>query len=166
MSGGYEIVVWVVLIAASVTDLLWGKIYNPLTLTAMAGGVLVRLGVDGVSSLWISLPALLTAFLIYFPLYYLKTLAAGDVKLLMAISTWMNSTWVIRLAILTLLVGAVVGLFVLLKEKGIQKSTESVIRALKSPTDSKTSMTRMPFGPAFLCSFLILKIAESKGWLL
>lgn len=166
MSEGYEIVVWVVLIAASVTDLLWGKIYNHLTLTAMGTGVLVRLFLEGYSSLFITLPAIFIAFSLFFPLYYLKTLAAGDVKLLMGIAPWLDMHWVIRLSAMTIIIGAGVGLFVLIKKKGLHQSAMSIVEILKSPKKSTSSTTRMPFGPAFLCSLLFLKIAESKGWLL
>jgi prepilin peptidase CpaA len=164
MSEGYEIVVWIILIVASITDLLWGKIYNYLTLTSLGSGVLVRFALEGSPSFAITLPAIVTALCLFFPLYYLKTLAAGDVKLLMAVAPWANFQWVIHLAITTILLGALVGLFVLLKKKGLKKSAQSMGEAVKAPTHSFNQMTRMPFAPAFLCSLLFLKIAEFKGW--
>lgn len=166
MSGGYEIVLWIILIAASVTDLLWGKIYNSLTLTSVGAGVLIRLALGGVSSISISLLAIGTAFILFFPLYYFKVLAAGDVKLLMAIGAWSNSDFVMRIGFTAVLVGALVGLFVLLKKKGVRNSASSVADAVSfDPKDIK-KRTRMPFGPAFLCSYLFFKIAELKGWVL
>jgi prepilin peptidase CpaA len=165
MFEGYEVVVWFVLIVASVTDLRWGKIYNHLTLTSMGAGVLVRLGLEGTASLQITLVSLATAFAIFFPLYYLKTLAAGDVKLLMAIAPWGNVHWVIRLSLTSIVLGALVGLCILIRKKGVLKSAASMAQAFQSPKTTNNKMTRMPFAPAFLCSFLFLKISEAKGWL-
>jgi len=150
MSGGYEIVLWFILIAASVTDLLWGKIYNPLTLTFIVGGVLVRFFLDGLPSATPAIYSVGTAFLLFFPLYYLKVLAAGDVKLLMAIGAWANSELVIRLGLVAIVLGAVVGAIVLIRKKMLSQKPKT--------------LTRMPFVPAFLCSLLFLKIAEFKGW--
>ncbi|MFM8314136.1 MAG: prepilin peptidase [Deltaproteobacteria bacterium] len=166
MSGGYEIVLWIILIAASVTDLLWGKIYNSLTLTSMGAGVLIRLALGGVSSTSVSILAISTAFILFFPLYYFKVLAAGDVKLLMAIGAWSNTDFVVRIGFTSILVGAVVGFWVLLKKKGIRKSASSVADAVNFNPKDIQKRTRMPFGPAFLCSFLFFKIAELKGWAL
>jgi Flp pilus assembly protein protease CpaA len=148
MSGGYEIVLWVLLIVASATDLLWGKIYNHLTLSSIALGIIARLYLGGIPSLTESLIGTTVAFILFFPLYYFKVFAAGDVKLLMAIGTWSNYQLVLRLSLVAILLGALVGIWVLLKKQRTEKK----------------QLTRMPFGPAFLCSFLFLKIAEFKGW--
>ncbi len=164
MSGGYEIVLWFILVVASITDLLWGKIYNHLTLTFMGAGVLVRLFLEGPPSLTPSISAVATAFILFFPLYYLKTLAAGDVKLMMAFGAWANPELVIHLGLTAIILSAPVGLFILLRKKGVQKSASSIATALKFKSEDSKKMTRMPFGPAFLCSFLFLKIAEFKGW--
>jgi prepilin peptidase CpaA len=148
MSGGYEVVLWVLLIVASATDLLWGKIYNHLTLSSIAAGMIARFYFGGVSSLTESLIGTAVAFTLFFPLYYLKVFAAGDVKLLMAVGTWSNYQFVLRLSLIAILFGAVIGFLVVLKKRQAEKK----------------QLTRMPFGPAFLCSFLFLKIAELKGW--
>jgi len=152
MSGGYEIVVWFILIAASVTDLLWGKIYNHLTLTFIVGGVIVRLFLEGFPSASNAIYSIGTAFILFFPLYYLKVLAAGDVKLLMAIGAWANSEWVIRISLTSIVIGAVVGAFIMIRKR--------------MGSQEPQTLTRMPFGPAFLCSLLFLKIAEFKGWVI
>ncbi len=164
MSGGYEIVLWILLIVASATDLLWGKIYNHLTFSSIAIGVVTRLVLQGMPSSTTSLTAIAAAFLFFFPLYYLKTLAAGDVKLLMAVGAWSDTELVIHLGLTAIFMGAIVGLIILLNKKGLQKTLSSIFTALKFESKKESQMTRMPFAPAFLCSFLILKIAEFKGW--
>jgi len=164
MSGGYEIVLWSILIVASVTDLLWGKIYNHLTLTSVVAGVTIRFFGDGLPSVYDSLLGIATAFILFFPLYYLKVLAAGDVKLLMAIGAWSHPALVLRIGLTAIVLGAIVGGYLLVRKNGGKAALTSMSKAINFKPEHESKMTRMPFGPAFLCSLLILKIAELKGW--
>ena len=166
MSGGFEtvleVVVWTLLIAAATTDLLWGKIYNLLTFTFIAAGVILRLIVLGYSSATVSLIAIAAAFALFFPLYIIKAFAAGDVKLLMAIGAWTDIKQVLHIGLLAIIIGALVGIPILIKRRGLKKSVKAVASQLKG---EPVKPIRMPFGPAFLCAFAFLKIAEMKGWI-
>ena len=147
MHGGFEIVLWVLLAVASITDLIWGKIHNLLTFSFLAAGVVVRLFEGGLSAGGMALYAAAAAFFIFFPLYYFKALAAGDVKLMMAVGAWTDLKFVLHLGLVSIVVGAAVGVIVKLRQR-----------------DFKWGATTMPFAPAFLCAFFILKISEIKGW--
>lgn len=162
MSTGFELVLWALLIAATITDLVWGKIFNILTLPFLVGGVVTRFLAVGPSSAGTGLLAVLVAFIAFFPLYALKTWAAADVKLLMAIGAWTDFKFVLQLGFVSIFVGALVGLFILLKKKGLRQGTESVVKHMQS-TPGKKSL-KIPFAPAFLCAFCLLQIAEMKGW--
>ena len=144
MAGVNEIAVWCLLFVASVTDLAWGKIYNALTLPFFAFGILFHLANHDFSPTAIGVAAIL-----FFPLYFLKVIAAGDVKLLLAFAAWMNSAWVLQLAAVSIVIGASVGFFIL---------------ARKGKLDFKKGLTKMPLAPAFLCAYAFLKVAEMKGW--
>jgi prepilin signal peptidase PulO-like enzyme (type II secretory pathway) len=65
----------------------------------------------------------------------------------MAIGAWTTPMFIVRLGIFSILVGAVVGAFVVWKQKGFKKGG-----------------TRMPFAPAFLCGVFLIKVFELKGW--
>lgn len=147
MSGGFEIALWILLIVATATDLLWGKIYNSVTFPFLVAGIVSRGIFEGIPSASAATLSVAVAFVLFFPFYALKVFAAGDVKLLMAIGAWTDTAFVLRLAALSILVGACVGVFVLIKQKGFKKGG-----------------TRMPFAPAFLCGCFLLKIFQMKGW--
>ena len=147
MHGGFEIVLWVLLAVASVTDLIWGKIHNLLTFSFLTAGVVCRLMYAGGTPALYALFAAAVAFVVFFPLYYFKVLAAGDVKLMMAVGAWTDWKFMLELGAVSIVVGAAVGVIV----KVLQK-------------DFKWGATTMPFAPAFLCAFFIMKISEIKGW--
>jgi len=152
MAGALEMGVWCLLLVASVTDLLWGKIYNALTFPFLMVGLGLRFFSFGWEDLSMGLLAVGTATLVFFPLYYSRVMAAGDVKLLMAAGAWLNSSQTLKLAGLTVVIGAVVGLAIRLFRNGLKDLFHS-------------KLTRIPFAPAFLCAFSVLKIAESRGWI-
>ncbi|MCB0406422.1 MAG: prepilin peptidase [Bdellovibrionales bacterium] len=162
MSWGDEIVLWLVLAVAAVTDLKTGKIYNLITLPVMGLGVLVRLFAGGPESALIAVAAVGTAFLIFFPLYIFKIFGAGDVKLLMAVAAWTNSAFVLKLGAVSVVIGALVGIPMLIKRYGVKGTLDSLGKHLRL-RETKQSF-RMPFAPAFLCAFIFLELAKEFHW--
>lgn len=163
MVGEYEVLLWILLILSSLTDLARGKIYNWITFPAMGSGLLIRFTTHGTSSLSTASLALLVAFLIYFPLFWMGVFSAGDVKLLMAIGAWSGVSLVLHLGLYSIVIGAIVGLVIMLKHRGLSKSLKS-IRERLSPSPVTTTDFRMPFAPALLCSFILIKLFERYQW--
>jgi len=164
MSGAFEIVLWVLLLIASLTDLLWGKIFNLITFPFLIAGLVCQFWVGGVSAAIQGALAVAVALLLFFPLYYIKTFAAGDVKLLMAAGAWSNPGMVIELGVIAILVGALVGLVFLFRKSGLKLGLQSIGEHLRTKHQVLILSHRMPFAPAFLCAFVFLKIAEVSGW--
>lgn len=164
MAGGLEIGVWSLLIAASITDILWGKIFNALTFSFILLGIAARFFSFGPNELIQSLLAVGIAFLLYFPLYYSKVMAAGDVKLLMAAGAWLSLNSLLQLAGVTILIGAIVGVLLMVGRQGGLGALKNLANHLQNKAEKKS--TRIPFAPAFLCAFSFLKIAEMRGWTL
>ena len=162
MAGAFEIGVWCLLVAASITDILWGKVYNVLTLPSILLGLALQIFLHGSSQFTTSLLAVALGFAIFFPLYFAKIMAAGDVKLLMAIGAWTDPKTLLEMAGISVVLGALVGLGLMLVTRGVLGTLSSLNNHVK-PTEKKLS-TRMAFAPAFLCAFFILKIAEARGW--
>jgi prepilin peptidase CpaA len=161
MPGGFEITLWALLLIASVTDLLWGKIYNATTFPFLFAGLICRLIWIGAPSFQEGALAIAVAFTLFFPLWILKALAAGDVKLLMAVGAWSDSKTIISVGITSILIGALVGIAVLLKKEGPRAGAQRI----KDVFQRQTKKTfRMPFAPAFLCAYAFLQIAQMKGW--
>lgn len=162
MPGGYEIVIWALLVVASITDLIWGKIYNAVTLPVIAAGLIYRPLVEGSKSGSEAMAAVALAFILFYPLWRIKTFSAGDVKLLMAIGAWSNYVIVLKVGFLAILLGALVGLVVLIRKEGLRGSAKSLFAHLRF--SARRMSHRMPFGPAFLCALFVIKIAETKHW--
>ncbi len=161
MLHGVEIAVGVLLILASLTDLYYGKIYNLLTIPFFVAGLIYQFIQGGTAPLLSGLLASVVAFAFLFPLYQFKAMAAGDVKLLMAVGAWTDSIFVLRLCVVALVVGGTVAGIVLFRTAGLKASFASLKSHVKlAPLKSH----RMPFAPAFLCSMILLKIAESYRW--
>ncbi len=161
MPWGDEIIVWVLLLAAVITDLRSGKIYNVLTLPFVFLGIVYRSYVGGPDDFTLALYGVGTAFLLFFPLYIVRVFGAGDVKLLMAVGAWTTSAFVIQLGLTAVVLGAVIGALVLLRNKGFKGFLESLAAQLKPGT---AKALHIPFAPAFLCAFLYMKIAEVYQW--
>jgi prepilin peptidase CpaA len=158
-----EIALWVLLAVACATDLLWGKIYNWLTFPFLAAGLITRFGFEGYAALGQALASVAVAFALFFPLYVLKVVAAGDAKLLMAMGAWLSGAEVIRIAAIAIVIGALVGLVSLIAQKGLRGSAQSVAENVRSHEPTATAL-KMAFGPAFLCAYLIVDVAQLRHW--
>ncbi len=163
MFGGPEIALLLLLIVATATDLLWGKIYNWLTLPFLVLGIAFQFTQFGSTAGWESLVSVVIALALFFPLYLVQAVAAGDAKLLMAMAAWSNPATVFEVSAVALVVGAFVGLLTLLQQKGFKQGAQSIAENLRSSAPTKTAL-KMPFGPAFLCAYLIVNIAQMRHW--
>ncbi len=163
MRGGYEIALFALLLVATATDLLWGKIFNWLTFPFLLTGLIARFAFGGVADLSQGLTAIAVAFALFFPLYVVRAIAAGDAKLLMAMAAWTDSTTIVQVAAIAIVIGAAVGLFSLLRQKGFRGSAASVAENVAQGAPTSNAL-KMPFGPAFLCAYLVVNIAQLRHW--
>ena len=161
MTGGIEGVLWALFGIATITDLLRGKIYNTLTLSFLVAGFAARIISQGAAGGQSAFLSLLVAFALYFPLWRMKVLAAGDVKLLMAASVWLSVPETVRLAMLSILFGAAVGL--ILRARLSWKNEAPELKTTAPYTGTKR-LLKMPFAPAFFCAFAMMQIASLKHW--
>lgn len=129
------------------------------------GGLFTHFYLGGWNGLYSPLLGIAAAFVFFFPLYLLKAFAAGDVKLLMAVGSWADAKLVLQLGVTAILVGAAVGLIVMVRSKGFKKFLSSMKLHLKtSPAEmQKEKGFRMPFAPAFLVALFVIQILE-KHW--
>lgn len=72
------------LLYCAVTDVRIRKIKNRSILAGLAGGIFFLLCTGSVAALWDGISAMGFVFLIFFPLFALRMLGAGDVKLISA----------------------------------------------------------------------------------
>ena len=84
------IVASAVTIVAATTDLWKFKVYNALTLPALAGGVVVSACLGGASGLGSSLLGASAGFFVLAAFFALGGVGAGDVKLFAALGAWLG----------------------------------------------------------------------------
>ena len=109
-----ELAAVAIAIAGSVTDLRTRKIPNALTFGAAAGGFAFFLLTKGWAGLGWSAGGWLLGGLLFLPMFALRGMGGGDVKLLAALGAWLGPSRVIWLALYTAIAGGVFALIVAL----------------------------------------------------
>lgn len=116
MSTGFAdvrvIVVLAVALAAVVTDLRARRIPNVLTLGAAAAAWIFAAATGGLSALGTSFLGWLVGALLFFPLFALRGMGAGDVKLVAALGAWMGPLQALWLGIFASVAGGIIALAV------------------------------------------------------
>ncbi len=104
---------WLVLQAA-VTDLALRRIPNVLVLSGLLIAMLLHLR-TGTAGTWLEtgIAGLATGFFIFLPLYVLRGMAAGDVKLMAMTGAFVGPGMALHIALLTCLIGGVLALLML-----------------------------------------------------
>lgn len=99
---------------AAATDLARGKIYNWLTLPAIALGLVAQAAVGGLGGLLSGLAGAGVGLLAYGGLFLLRAMGGGDVKLVMALGAWGGPRFAADVALLGLVLGGLLGLVMML----------------------------------------------------
>lgn len=90
---------------AAWTDWRSWRIPNALVAASMAAALMLALFAPGSVGIGPCLLGGLTGFALFMPLYLLKGMAAGDVKLMVAIGMYVGAAMVLDIAILSCLIG-------------------------------------------------------------
>jgi len=102
----YGLVLLATLIAG-LTDALWFRIYNALTIPVLLGGIAYHAFAPDGAGIWFALGGALMGLVILIVLFARGGVAAGDVKLLTAIGSWIGAHDVMVVFVITgLCVGA------------------------------------------------------------
>jgi prepilin peptidase CpaA len=97
---------------ACVSDLRTRRIPNVLTFSATAAALLFHLATGGFSAAGWSLAGWSLGVLLFFPMFALRGMGAGDVKLLAAVGAWLGPSQVAIAALATSIAGGVIGIAV------------------------------------------------------
>ena len=106
------IFVGALLALACLSDLRTRRIPNALTFSAAACGLLFHLITGGSTAAAWSLGGCLLGAALFFPMFALRGMGAGDVKLLAAVGAWLGPGQVAVVALVTSIAGGVLGLLV------------------------------------------------------
>jgi prepilin peptidase CpaA len=121
-----NIFVGIFLTLACLTDLRTRRIPNVLTLSAAAGALLFHLITGGWSAAGWSVAGLLLGAALFFPMFALRGMGAGDVKLLAAVGAWLGPGQVAVVALATSLAGGVIAIVVALAHGYLRKALTNI----------------------------------------
>ena len=107
-----HIFVGTLLAIACISDLRTRRIPNVLTFTAAGLALVFHVVTGGWSAAGTSLAGLLVGGALFFPMFALRGMGAGDVKLLAAVGAWIGPGQIVFVALATSIVGGLIGLVV------------------------------------------------------
>ncbi len=171
-------VLFVLLIVAAVIDFRTYKIPNWLTVSGIAFALIYHTGFAHQTGLLWSLQGLLVGFLLMLPLYALRAMGAGDVKLMAMVGAFLGLPDTLYAVITVFIVGGVVaaGFALLHKAVGrmlsnvrdvVQMMMLSAIGGIKPDAylAAGTSVGKLPYGVSISIGTIGYVVAKHIGYL-
>ncbi len=165
-----------VLMIAVYTDMRWHRIYNWLTFPAMGLGLLLSVVFGGVPGLLSSLAGGGLAAVVFLLLYLFAKMGAGDLKLMVAIGTWLGYPLIIVAMIDVALAGGIIALLFALRYGALWSVLRNLyyfLLAMFTPGAkpeamlSKSALPPFPYGVAIaagtLCAMLYPHLLSFSG---
>lgn len=131
-------------LVAAIYDLKFRRIPNWLSLSGMVLGVGCNTLVRGGSGLREAGLGLLCALVVYVPLYLVRGMGAGDVKLMAAIGTMAGPKNWFEIFLATALIGGVVSLAVIARKQRVRRTFGNVATILGELSQFRTPAQRDP----------------------
>ncbi len=142
------------LAAGVVNDLQSRKVRNPIILIGLAVGLITMTVSHGFSGLSMALLSMMTAFIAVLPMYLMKALGGGDVKLLVAASTLMNWKTVLITLFASLIWGSILGILqAVLQGKGKALAHNMLALSFKAKLPEEHTH-KIPYTVALLFGYL------------
>jgi prepilin peptidase CpaA len=111
---------------AAVIDVSTRKIPNALTFGGAAVGLAFAAATNGLAGLGWSLAGWVVGVLLFLPLFALRAMGGGDVKLLAAMGAWLGPALVVWVALYGAIAGGVVAIPLLLMRKRLRATLVNV----------------------------------------
>ncbi|MBN2056195.1 prepilin peptidase [bacterium] len=153
-SGITQGVLLLLLVVCAVTDLVYSKIYNKVTVTAMVCGVVTNTLASGLDGLKTSLVGLVLGFGLFLIVYMFGGMGGGDVKLMGAIGALGGYPFILWAVFFSALSGGLIAILIMMYHGRLWRGFKNVFRALftcimphrvTEPLDPSDSM-KIPFG--------------------
>ncbi len=115
-----------VAVVACAWDIRTRRLPNLLTFGATAAALAFSLTQNGLGGLGSSAAGWLTAVVLFFPVFALGGLGAGDVKLLGALGAWLGGVNALYLAVFTGLAGGVMAIASVLARRAVRETAGNI----------------------------------------
>jgi prepilin peptidase CpaA len=149
-----------VLAACAVCDLAARRIPNVLVFPLAALGITVGGLTRGVAGAGWATACLALGLAIWLPFYLVRAMGAGDVKLFAAAAAWLTPGAVLDAALLSALVGGILGVVWFVRTHGARFAAVRLAHAahqpriLREPLPAASPAARVPYGVAMVASLL------------
>jgi len=165
-----DAVLLVLLAICFYTDAARQRIYNVVTLPAIAVGLLLNLALAGLTGLKMSVLGAAVGFCALFLLFILGAMGGGDVKLMAAVGAIKAYPFVVSSLVYSFLVGGFIGIAVLIWKQKFWRTTYGLLRWSigkvlpfpSQPLDPKT-MEKVPFGVAIVIGTIWAEVMRMLG---
>jgi len=148
------LILFVILGISLLTDIKYRKIFNAVTFPAIFLGLILNTITHGWDGFQLSLFGMLTGFGLLFIPYLLGGMAAGDVKLLMAIGALKGTVFVIGSFLYIAIVGGIIALIILIMKKELLSSLKRIFFSFQLRTLDSLSKSELhhafPYGVAIV----------------
>ena len=121
-----QVLLIVMVLIAGVFDIRKRRIPNHLTVSGVLVGVALNTFLYDTAGAWMGIKGAGLALLIYFPLFAIRALGAGDAKLMAAVGAFVGPANWLGIFILTALMGGICGAVLLLATGRAQKTVSNV----------------------------------------
>jgi prepilin peptidase CpaA len=128
---GVQFVLLLVVLAAVARDLKSRRIPNWLTVSGFVLGLLLNSFLSGTSGLLFALQGAGMALLVYFPLFFMRAVGAGDAKLMAAIGALAGPWNWLGIFFLTAMIGGLIALLVVLTRGAFRRTLANVVFILR-----------------------------------
>lgn len=126
MPGVVKIVLVAVVLIAAAYDLRFRRIPNWLSVSGVIAGFAVNTMLSGRQGLATACLGLACAFLVYVPLYLVRAMGAGDVKLMGAVGAIAGAGNWIAILLVTAIIGGIVSLVVIAARKRFHQTLSNL----------------------------------------
>jgi prepilin peptidase CpaA len=114
-------------LTAAIWDLKSRRIPNWLSLTGIISGIALNSFLYGFTGCKESLEGMATAFGVYFLLYLVRAMGAGDVKLMAAVGSFVGPGNWFMIFLITAVIGGVIAVTILVWRKRLRKTFDNVL---------------------------------------
>lgn len=121
-----QVLVLLAVIPAAFFDLRQRRVPNWITLPAVVVAIALNTFLYETPGLWFSLKGLGLALLIYFPLYLLRGMGAGDVKLMAAIGAAVGPLDWLGILFLTAILGGLAAMIAIVSRGRVRRTAKNI----------------------------------------